>query len=68
MHSSYFIQTRIGYKNLILEKKNNKEIAIEIFIGGSAVKTHITNLYKKLKVVNSTTLVRRFKNNTFTST
>jgi len=35
---------------LILEDKTNKEIASELFISVSTVKTHINNLYKKLNV------------------
>ncbi|TAI48170.1 LuxR family transcriptional regulator [Flagellimonas allohymeniacidonis] len=37
-------------KNLILEGKTNKQIANELFISISTVKTHITNLYAKLNV------------------
>lgn len=58
----------LAIKNLILEKKSNKEIATELFISVSTVKTHITNLYKKLEVVNRTDLLTRFKNSTGTST
>lgn len=36
--------------NLILENKTNKEIAQEIFVSVSTVKTHTNNLYKKLNV------------------
>ncbi len=36
--------------NLILEDKTNKEIANEIFVSLSTVKTHINNLYKKLNI------------------
>jgi len=36
--------------NLILQNKSNKEIASEIFVSVSTVKTHINNLYKKLNV------------------
>ena len=36
--------------NLILLDKTNKEIASEIFVSLSTVKTHINNLYKKLNV------------------
>ncbi len=36
--------------SLILEDKSNKEIASELFISVSTVKTHINNLYKKLNV------------------
>ncbi|MEL6484617.1 MAG: LuxR C-terminal-related transcriptional regulator [Bacteroidota bacterium] len=37
-------------QNLILSGKTNKEIASELFISLSTVKTHITNLYSKLNV------------------
>lgn len=36
--------------DLILEDKTNKEIATDMFVSISTVKTHINNLYKKLKV------------------
>lgn len=36
--------------DLILADKTNKEIASEMFVSLSTVKTHINNLYKKLKV------------------
>ena len=36
--------------NLILEDKSNKEIANEMFVSLSTVKSHINNLYKKLNV------------------
>ncbi|SRX73470.1 helix-turn-helix domain-containing protein [Aequorivita antarctica] len=35
---------------LILENKSNKEIASDMFVSLSTVKTHINNLYKKLNV------------------
>ena len=37
-------------KNLILAGNTNKEIAAELFLSLSTVKTHISNLYKKLGV------------------
>ncbi|MEM6894172.1 MAG: LuxR C-terminal-related transcriptional regulator [Bacteroidota bacterium] len=37
-------------QNLILSGKTNKEIATELFISLSTVKTHITNIYSKLNV------------------
>lgn len=37
-------------KNLISEGKTNKEIANELFISPSTVKTHITNIYSKLNI------------------
>lgn len=36
--------------DLILQDRTNKEIASELFVSVSTVKTHINNLYKKLKV------------------
>jgi DNA-binding CsgD family transcriptional regulator len=36
--------------DLILADKTNKEIATEMYVSVSTVKTHINNLYKKLKV------------------
>ena len=36
--------------NLILQDKTNKEIAQEIFVSVSTVKTHINNIYKKLNI------------------
>ena len=36
--------------NLMLENKTNKEIASELFVSVSTIKTHINNLYKKLGV------------------
>lgn len=36
--------------NLILQDKSNKEIASEMFVSLSTVKTHINSLYKKLNV------------------
>ncbi|QIE60931.1 helix-turn-helix transcriptional regulator [Rasiella rasia] len=35
---------------LILQQKSNKEIAAELFVSVSTVKTHINNIYKKLGV------------------
>ncbi|HIN98295.1 MAG TPA: LuxR family transcriptional regulator, partial [Flavobacteriaceae bacterium] len=36
--------------DLILDQKSNKEIATELFVSVSTVKTHINNIYKKLGV------------------
>lgn len=49
-------------QSLILAGKTNKEIANELFISLSTVKTHITNIYSKLKVSNRGELLRRFHN------
>lgn len=37
-------------KNLIMEGKSNKEIANELFISVSTVKTHTSNIYSKLAI------------------
>jgi len=47
---------------LILEDKANKEIADELFISLSTVKTHIRNLYAKLDVANRHELAAKLKN------
>ncbi|MBO0322728.1 hypothetical protein J0X14_10505 [Muricauda sp. CAU 1633] len=52
-------------RNLILEGKSNKEIASELFISLSTVKSHITNIYGKLNVGNRREL---FENSTGAST
>lgn len=49
-------------KKLILEGKSNKEIATELFISLSTVKTHITNIYGKLKVSNRQELLQKTHN------
>ena len=49
-------------QNLILQGKTNKEIAIDLFISLSTVKTHITNIYSKLKVSSRQELIRRLPN------
>lgn len=46
-------------KALIIEGKTNKEIAEELFISTSTVKTHITNIYSKLKVSNRRELIQK---------
>ncbi|MBC9796614.1 response regulator transcription factor [Sinomicrobium weinanense] len=48
--------------HLILLGKSNKEIASELFISLSTVKTHITNSYGKLEVSNRKELVRKYCN------
>jgi len=49
-----FLETLTSQEKTIVEKigqgKSNKEIASELFISLSTVKTHINNLYKKLDV------------------
>lgn len=46
-------------RNLILEGKSNKEIANELFISLSTVKSHITNIYGKLNVGNRQELLQK---------
>ena len=45
---------------LILSNRSNKEIAAELFISLSTVKTHINNLYKKLGVNSREDLKSRY--------
>lgn len=47
---------------LILAGKSNKEIANELFISLSTVKTHITSIYSKLKVSSRQELFQRIRN------
>lgn len=49
-------------QNLIVQGKSNKEIANELFISISTVKTHITNIYGKLKVSNRQELLQKAQN------
>ncbi|MEO0528034.1 MAG: helix-turn-helix transcriptional regulator [Bacteroidota bacterium] len=49
-------------QTLIVAGKTNKEIANELFISMSTVKTHITNIYSKLKVSNRQELLRKAQN------
>ncbi len=49
-------------RELMLQGKSNKEIASELFISISTVKTHITHIYHKLNVTNRQELLRRFQN------
>lgn len=46
-------------RNLILQGKSNKDIANELFISLSTVKTHITNIYSKLNVANRQELLQK---------
>tara|TARA_R110002051_G_scaffold325001_1_gene425164 strand:- start:38308 stop:39360 length:1053 start_codon:yes stop_codon:yes gene_type:complete len=45
----------------ILKNKTNKEIASEMFISVSTVKTHINNLYKKLNINSRDEIKQRFQ-------
>ncbi|AEM69828.1 transcriptional regulator, LuxR family [Allomuricauda ruestringensis DSM 13258] len=47
--------------NLMLQNKTNKEIASELFVSVSTIKTHINNLYKKLDVSSREEMIVRFK-------
>jgi DNA-binding CsgD family transcriptional regulator len=49
----------VTVKNLIIQGKSNKEIASELFISLSTVKSHITNIYRKLNVTNRQQLVQK---------
>lgn len=49
----------VTVRNLILQGKSNKEIANELFISLSTVKSHITNLYGKLNVSNRQELFQK---------
>jgi len=46
---------------LMLENKTNKEIASELFVSVSTIKTHINNLYKKLGASSREEVAVRFK-------
>ncbi|SNZ00869.1 response regulator transcription factor [Flagellimonas pacifica] len=46
-------------KVLILQGKSNKEIANELFISLSTVKTHITNIYSKLNIASRKELLKK---------
>lgn len=48
-------------RQCIIDGKSNKEIAEELYISLSTVKTHITNIYKKLNISNRTELFLKFK-------
>ena len=47
---------------LIVQDKSNKEIATELFISLSTVKTHIRNIYAKTEVSNRQEFVEKLKN------
>ncbi|WP_238719072.1 LuxR C-terminal-related transcriptional regulator [Pelagihabitans pacificus] len=49
-------------QQLILQGKSNKQIAEELFISLSTVKTHITNIYNKLQVSGRKELLQRHQN------
>jgi DNA-binding CsgD family transcriptional regulator len=48
-------------QGLILKGKSNKEIANELFISLSTVKTHITNIYSKLQVSSRQELLQKMQ-------
>ncbi len=50
--------------DLMMKGYSNKEIASSLFISLSTVKTHITNIYSKLKVSNRQQLIEKTKNHT----
>ena len=47
---------------LLLEEKSNKEIADTLFVSLSTVKTHVNNIYKKLKVQSRSEIKSLFNN------
>jgi len=49
-------------KKLIIDGKTNKEIASDLHISLSTVKTHISNIYQKLNITNRKELLLKFKN------
>lgn len=49
-------------QGLILQGKSNKQIASELFISLSTVKTHITNIYGKLQVSSRQELLQKTQN------
>jgi len=61
-------QREQNIQQLILAGKSNKEIANELFISVSTVKTHVTHIYHKLKVANRKELLQKWGNYTSTST
>jgi len=58
----YLSPQEINVQRLILGGKTNKEIANELFISLSTVKTHITNIYGKLKVSSRQELLQKMQN------
>ncbi|MDY2588324.1 response regulator transcription factor [Winogradskyella aquimaris] len=50
--------------DLIVQDKTNKEIATELFVSLSTVKTHIRNIYAKLEVNNRQEFIDKLKNHT----
>lgn len=61
-HNADLSRQERNIKGLILEGKSNKEIANELFISLSTVKTHITNIYSKLRVSSRQELLRKAQN------
>jgi len=49
-------------QNLIVQGKTNKEIASELFISTSTVKSHITNIYGKLNIGSRQELLQKTQN------
>ncbi|MDP4204433.1 MAG: LuxR C-terminal-related transcriptional regulator [Bacteroidota bacterium] len=47
--------------DLIIQNKSNKEIAQELFIELSTVKTHVNNIYRRLKVNNRQDAIKTYK-------
>lgn len=65
--SSLFIEANLSkqerkIQSLILEGKSNKEIANELFISLSTVKSHISNIYNKLQISDRQELLQKYQN------
>lgn len=58
MNSGLTPQEQRVYK-AIQDNKSNKEIATELFISTSTVKTHINNIYKKLEVSSRADIIKK---------
>lgn len=62
VHEADLSRQERNIQGLILKGKSNKEIANELFISLSTVKTHISNIYNKLRVSNRQELLHKYRN------
>ena len=59
---NYGITAREGeIVRLLIEGRNNEEIAAQLFISDHTVKNHVHNVYKKLGIGNRVQLIQRFR-------